>query len=218
MITLLVLLLTVVVIILVVVMMGRNAAYKQKGDKKEGDNLYYNNTVVVKQEVEMTEKGLGADYDYADNEKCEEKGSIVDGFDPYEDPDRKAQNKTAMKQDSQESATLQWETDAGDVYTVVDKTKKKGAKKKETEDERAVTNKDDLYAMPMKKKGKMMNNGIGVVESGDVEQGDENDNKADLQYEPMADSESGQQNEGEGNAPNVDALYAVVNKSRKKKK
>ena len=209
--------LTVVVVILVVVMRKRKAVYKQEGDKKTGSNPYYNSTVVVKQEVEMPEKGQGADYDYVDNANCEEKGSTVDGFDPYEDPDKKAQTKTDVKPASKESATPHWETNAGDVYAVVDKTKKK-AVKKETKDEPAVTNKDDLYAMPMKKKGKMTNNGIGVVESDDVEEREENDNKVGLQYEPMADSESGQQNEGEGKVPNVDVLYAVVDKSRTKKK
>ena len=53
------------------------------------------------------------------------------------------------------------------VYAVVDKSKKKGAKKK-TEDEPTVVNKDDLYAMPMTKSVKMTDEGGGVVVSGGV--------------------------------------------------
>ena len=211
-------LLTVVVIILVAVMMRRKAVHKQKREKKTRDKLYYNNAEVEKQEVDMKEKDLEADYDYVDNDQGEEKGSIADGFDPYEDPDRKAQIKTAMKPDSKESSTLHWESEVGDVYAVVNKTKKKGVKKKETEDEPAVTNKDDLYAMPMKKKAKMTDTGKGVVECGDVEEGEESNNKVGLQYEPMADSEPRQKNEEEGKAPDVNMLYAVVDKSCKEKK
>ena len=47
----------------------------------------------------------------------------------------------------------------------MDKSQKNGAEKeKET-----VTNKDDLYAMPIKKKGKLTETGEGVEDSGGVE-------------------------------------------------
>ena len=49
------------------------------------------------------------------------------------------------------------------VYTVVDQSKTKGAKKK-TEDDPTVINKDDLYAMPMAKGVKMSDKKEGVVE------------------------------------------------------
>ena len=44
------------------------------------------------------------------------------------------------------------------VYAVVDKNKKKGAKKKR-EDKPTVINKNDLYAMPMTKEVKMTDKG-----------------------------------------------------------
>ena len=56
------------------------------------------------------------------------------------------------------------------VYAVVDKSKKKGAKK--TEDESTVVNKDILYAMPMTKEVKMTDEGEGIVMSGGVEEGE----------------------------------------------
>ena len=205
--------LTLVGIILVVVVVRRKVTYKQKGDSKMEHNPYYNNALVAKQGNEMEEKCLGAGHDYVYADMNEGKGSMVDGFDPYEDVDGKAQIKAAMKQAPKESSTLVSVTNIGDLYAVVDKSKKKGAEKeKET-----VTNKEDLYAMPMKKKGKLMETGEGVVESGGVKKGEENDNMVGVMYEPKADSESVQQIEGDSKASNVEMLYAVVDKSRKKK-
>ena len=65
------------------------------------------------------------------------------------------------------------------VYAVVDKSKKKGAKKK-TEDEPTVINRDDLYAMPMGKIVKMTDEGGGVVVSGGVEEGGHYDDVVQL--------------------------------------
>ena len=60
-----------------------------------------------------------------------------------------------MKQAPKESSTPVSVTNIGGLYAVVDKSKKKGAKKeKET-----VSNKEDLYAMPMKEKGKLTERG-----------------------------------------------------------
>ena len=53
------------------------------------------------------------------------------------------------------------------VYAVVDKSKKKGVKKK-TEDE--PTAKNDLYAMPMAKEVKITDEGGEVIVSGGVEE------------------------------------------------
>ena len=73
------------------------------------------------------------------------------------------------------------------VYAVVDKSKKKGAKKK-TENEPTVVNKDDLYAMPMAKEVKMTDKGGGVVVSGGVEEGEHYDDVVELTYKAKADS------------------------------
>ena len=205
--------LTLVAIILVVVVMRRKVTYKQKGESKMEDNPYYNNALVAKQGNEVEEKGpVSADYAYADMNEA--TGSIVDGFDPYNDVDGKAQIKTAMKQAPKESSTPVSVTNIGDLYAVVDKSQKKGAEKeKET-----VTNKEDLYAMPMKKKGKLTERGEGVVESGGVEMEEENDTLVRVKSKPKADSESAHQIEGDSKALNVEMLYAVVDKSHKKKK
>ena len=203
--------LTLVAIILVVVRVRSRELYKQKGQPKMEDNPYYNNALVAKQENEVEVKRLGADY--GDVEMNEATDSIVDGFDPYEDVDCKAQIKTTMKQAPKESSTPASVPNSGDLYAVVDKSQKKGAEKEET-----VANKEGLYAMPMKKKGKLTERGEGVVESGGVEREEENDNLVRVKNEPKADSEPTQQIEGDSKDLNVEMLYAVVDKSRKKKK
>ena len=207
--------LTLVGIILVEVVVRRNVTYKQKGDSKMEDNPYYNSVLVAKQGNEVEEKGLGAGHDYDHVDKNEGKVETVDGFDPYKDVDGKEQIKTAKKQAPKESSTPVSVTNIGDLYAVVDKSQKKGAEKeKET-----VINKEDLYAMPMKKKGKLTARGEGVVESEGVETREKNNDMARVMYETKADSESVQQIEGDSKASNVDVemLYAVVDKSRKKK-
>ena len=206
--------LTLVALILAVVVVKRRADYKQTGGTRMRGNAYYNNAAVVQQKVELEEKGLDADYDYVGEDK--EKVSIVDAFDPYEDIDSKAQIKRSQKPAPKESSTPASATNIGELYAVVDKSKKKAVKKKEGEVGCTVTNKDDLYAMPMKKKGKMTDKEEGKVVSGRAEKGYESDDAAGLKYEQKADSES--QSEGDSKAPNVDMLYAVVDKNRKKKK
>ena len=203
---LLVLLTVVVLFVVVLVVVRRRAACKQNTNVQMGDTLHYNNTVVEKEGIDMKEKGLGANYADVDNGKGEEKGLLVDGFDPYEDIDRQPQLKHAKRLAPKESAPTASTTSVPAVYAVVDKSKKKG------------TNKDDLYAMPMKKMGKMTDTEKGVVESGGVEEEEQYDDAVGLRYEPKADSESGQQSEGDNKAPNADMLYAVVDKSRKKRK
>ena len=204
--------LTLVAIILVVVVVRRKVTYKQKGDSKMEDNQYCNNALVAMQGNEREEKGIGADYAYVDMNEATD--SIVDGFDPYEDVDNKAQIKTAVKQAPKESSTPVSVSNIGDLYAVVDKNQKRGAEKeKET-----VTNKEDLYAMPMKKKGKLTERGEGVVESGGVEMGEENDNLVGVKNKTRADSESAHQIKEDSKDLNVEMLYAVVDKSHKKKK
>ena len=198
-------------VIVVVVAVRRKVTHKQKGDSKMKSNPYYNNELMAKQGNEMKKNGLaigaGHDYDYV------EKNILpVDSFHPYEGVDSKTQINSAMKLAPNVSSTPVSVT--RDLYAVVDKSQKKGAEKeKET-----VTNKEDLYTMSMKKKGKLTERGEGVVESGDVEKGEEFDDMAGVMYEPKADSESVQQTEENSKALNVDMLYAVVDKSHKKKK
>ena len=213
---LLLVLLTVVVLIIVVVVVRRKAAYKQKRDVTVRDNLHYNNTAVEKDGIEMKEKVQGAYYVGVDNDKDEEKGSLVDGFDPYENVDRQPQLKHAKRLAPKESAPPASTTSVPAVYAVVDKSKKKGAKK-EAKDGCTATN-NDQYAMPMEKMGKVTDKGEGVVESGGVEEGEQYNDTVGLRYEPKADKESGQQSEEDSKGSNADVLYAVVDKSRKKKK
>ena len=195
--------LTLVAIILVVVVVRRKVTYKQKERSKMEQRLspFFSNALVAKPDNEMEEKGLSAGHIYVN------EGIGVSEI------DSKVPNKIVMKQAPKESSTLVSVTNIGDLYAVVDKSQKKGAEKeKET-----VTNKEDLYAMPMKKKGKLSERGEGVVDSGGVENGGEYDDMAGVMYEPKADSESVQQIEGDSKAPNVVVLYAVVDKSHKKK-
>ena len=180
-----------VVIILVAVVVRRKTAYKQKRDAIMGDNPHYSNTVVAEQEMELKEKGVGADYEDADGyddvdeDNDEERGSIADGFDPYEVVDREVHIKKAKKPASVTSVPA--------VYTTVDNSKKKRTQK-ETEDGCIATN-NAQYAMPMRKMGKMTNIGEGVVRSGGVEEGEQYDDIVMPTYEPKTDSESGQRNE-----------------------
>ena len=197
-------------IVVVVVVLKRRAVNKETGSIKMRANPCYNNPVVV----ELEEKDVGAEYD--DTVINKENGSITDGFDPYEDVDSKPQSRNAKTPPPKTSFTPASATDVGELYAVVDKSKKKGVKKKEEENGSTVSNKDDLYTMPVKKKDKMSDKDIGV--SGGPEKSEDNDEVAELKYEPKADSEPRQQSEGDEKSLNADMLYAVVDKSRKKKK
>ena len=195
---LLVMLITVVIILLVVAV-WKKAAYKQRNDMTMGDNLHCSTTVVAEQEMELKEKGVGAEYKDADGyedineEKGEEEGPISDGFDPYEDVDRKVHKKNTKKPAPKESAPPASTTTApavyAAVYAVVDKSTKKWAMN-ETEDGSTGAN-NNQYAMPMRKMGEMTDKGEGVVASGGVEE-EQCDDTAGLTYEPEADSKSGQ--------------------------
>ena len=191
--------------VVVVVVVKRRAANKQTGSINMGANPCYNNPVVV----ELEEKDVAAEYD-----DTVINGSINDGFDPYEDVDSKAQSRNAKTPTLKASSTPASATNVGELYAVVDMSKK-GAKKKGEENGSTVTNKDDLYTVPVKK-DKMSYNGLGVTSS--AEKSEDNDDVAELKYEPKADSEPGQQSEGNEKSSNADMLYAVVDKSRKKKK
>ena len=203
---LLIVVLALVGVIVVVVMVKRRAANEQMESVKMEKNPSFHNPVVVELEV----NGLG--YDYEDADKDKSNALVVDDFNPYEDVDSKAQMKNTKKLASKESSTPASDTNVGELYAVVDKSKKKGAKQTQEEDGCTVTNKDDLYTVPMKK-DKMSDEGKFRVEKGE-----EYDDVAGLKYEPEVDSEPQQSSEGDNKAPNVEMLYAVVDKSHKKKK
>ena len=202
-------LLALVGIIVAVVMVKRRAANKQMETVKMKKNPSYYNPVAV----EMAVKSLG--YDYEDTDKDKSNGSVVDGFDPYEDVDSKAQMKKTKTSTPKESFAPASATNVGELYAVVDKSKK-GAKQKQEEDGCTVTNKDDLYTVPMKKKSNMT--AKERIASGVEEKSEEYDDVAGLKYEPKLDTEPQQSSEGATKAPNVGMLYAVVDKSHKKKK
>ena len=196
--------------ITLVVVVKRRAANKSTGSIKMRANPCYNNPVVV----ELEEKDEGAKYD--DTVINKENDLVADGFDPYEDVDSEAQNRNAKASPPKVSSTPASATNVEELYTVVDKSKKKGTKKKGKENWCIETNKDDLYTVPVKK-DKMTDGGMGA--SGGAEKSEDKDEVAELKYEPKADSEPGQQqSEGEEKSSNADMLYAVVDKSRKKKK
>ncbi len=172
---------------MVVVVVNRKAACKQKRDVIVNDNPYYNNTVVVLQELEVVEKGVGADNN--DAHSCQGVGNNqgegedllnfdVD-YNPYEVVDREVLGKNTMTPTPKVSSTAASATKVDAVYAVVDKSKKKSAKK-ETKVEPTVVNKDDLYAMPMTKAVKMTDEGGGVVVSGGVEEWGHYDNVVEL--------------------------------------
>ena len=189
----LLLVLSILVVIILVVVLVRKTAYKQKRDATIGENLHYSNTVVVNEEMEMKEKGVNADYkdvdgyQDVDKDSGEDDGPFDDGFDPYEVVDRKVHTKNVKKSAPKESSPPASANNVPPIYAVVDKSKKKGATK-ETEDGCNIA-KNDLYAMPMKKMGKMTDKGEGVVESGGVEEGEQYDDTVGFKYDPKADSE-----------------------------
>ena len=174
-----------VVIILVVVVVRRKVTYKQKRGTTMGDSLHHSNPVVLNQETELKESGVGADYKDAagyqdvDEDMGEEEGLFSDGLDPYEVFDRKAHTKNAKTPAPQESTPT---TNLPAMNAIVDKTKNNGAKK-ETEDGCTATN-NDLYAMPMRKMGKMTGKGEVVVKSGGVEE-EQYDDTVSSHYEPF---------------------------------
>ena len=179
-----------VVLILVAVVVRKKTAYKNR-DATMGDNQHYSNTVVANQG--MKEKGAPADYKDVVEDNGEEEGPIADSFDPYEVVDRKVHTKNTKKPAPKESALTAIATNVPAMYATVDKSKKKGAKKKRKDGCNVAKN--DLYAMPMKKMGKMAEKGERVVESGGVEE-EQYDDTVGFKYEPKADSEHWQPSEG----------------------
>ena len=190
-------------LIVLAVLLKRRAAYTETTSIKMRDNPSYNNPVVV----ELEKRDVGADYEDVDKDK-EQVSSMADGFDLYEDVDRKAYIKNAKKPALKASCTPASATDVVELYAIVDMSKKKGAKKKE-EDESTVTNKDDLYTVPVKK-DKITYGGMGL--SGSAEKSEDYDEVVELKYEPKTKCEPGQQSEDKEKSSNADMHYAIVEK------
>ena len=128
---------SVVAIIVVVVVVRRKAAHKQKRDVTVGGNPFYQNTAAVTQEAEMQEQGIDAhcrDAQHlqgADNDLGEEEDPFDVGYNHHEVADRTVVcSKDTKTQTPKESSTPARATKVDVVYAVVDKSKKKGAKKK----------------------------------------------------------------------------------------
>ena len=176
---LLVLLISVVLLVLVVILRRRKGANEQKRKMKMGDNLYYNNIEVVEQEIAMQENNLCADcdntgvYHYVDIDKGHDNDSGEDGFNQYEVVDRKEQIVKMKTPAAKESSTPASATNGLAVYANVDNSKKK--RPKETGDVFTITHKEDKYAMPIKKEGKLTDKGEAVVRSGGVEEEEQYD-------------------------------------------
>ena len=168
---LLVLLALVASIAIAVVVVKRRAAIKQTRSIKMRANPCYNNPVVV----ELEEKDVAAEYD--DTVINKENGSITDGFDPYEDVDSKAQSRNAKAPPPKTFFTPASATNVGELYAVVDMSKNNGAKTNVEEN----GCKDDLYTMPGKK-DKISYKGV----SGGAEKSEDNDEVAELKYEPKS--------------------------------
>ena len=127
----------VVAIIVVVVVVRRKVARKQKRDVTVGDNSFYQNTAAVMQEAEMQEQGISADFrdaqhlQGADNDLGDEEDPFDVGYNHYEVADRMVVcSKNTMTPTLKESSTPASATKVDVVYAVVDKSKKKRAKKK----------------------------------------------------------------------------------------
>ena len=206
---LLIVVLALVGAIVVVVMVKRRAANEQMGSIKMKKNPSYYNPAVVEMEVK------GGDYEDVDKDRA--NGSVVDGYNPYEDVESKTQMKNRKKPVPKESSTPASATNVGELYAVVDKSKKKGVKQKQDKNGCSDTNKGDLYTVPMKK-SKMKNGDEGIVATDSAAKSEDYDDVADLNYESKVDSEPGQQCKGDSKFANTDMLYAAVDKSHKKKK
>ena len=182
---LLVLLTSVVVLILAVVVERRKGAHKQKRSTPLRDNLWCDNSVVVTQEMEMTKEGVTADnahsYEDVDYDEGEDDDSVEDH---YEFADSMKHIKNIKTPAPKEFATSASATNGPAMYTVVDKSKKKGRKPMAEIGSSFATN-NVQYAMPKKKCGKMTGTGKGVGAFSAVEEEQYDDTVA---YKSNADS------------------------------
>ena len=129
----------VVAVIVVVVVVRRKAARKQKRDVTVGDNPFYQNTAAVMREAKMQEQAIDANFrdaqrlQGADNDLGDEEDPFDAGYNHYEVADRTVVcSKITIAPTPKESSTpaSASATKVDVVYAVVDKSKKKRAKKK----------------------------------------------------------------------------------------
>ena len=198
-----------VVLILAVVVGKRKAAHKAKRKTKVEESAYYNHTVVVEQEREIQEKGVSTDYkdvhvyddadeyEEVDTDTSEEDGKITDGFNPYEVVDakiadgfgpyevvdRKEDIKNTKMPAPNDFPTPASVTKVPAAHAVVNKSKKRGAKKKK-EDGSTDTN-NYLNTTAMEKMSKMKGRGEGVVVSAGAEEGQQCDDTPELTFKPQ---------------------------------
>ena len=161
---------TVVVVILVVVIVKRKAARKQKVYNITRASLWYQNSVLVEHEEEKKETVVvSADYNEGDGyqdvdiDKVEDNNPL-DGFITYEVIDRRQNIKNTKTPAPKDSPTPASAPDMPAVYAVVNKSKKRGAKK--TTNGSTVANKDPWDVMPMKKMATMTVKEEGVMSGG----------------------------------------------------
>ena len=132
---LLLMLSTVVVFMLLVVIVKRKAARKQKTYYIARASLWYHNSVVVEHEEEKKEAVVvsadndeGDGYQDVDTDKGEDDNPL-DGFITYEVFDRRQNIKNTRTPAPKDSPTPTSAPNVPAVYGVVNKTKKRGAKK-----------------------------------------------------------------------------------------
>ena len=146
---------TVVVVIWVVVIVKRKAARKLKRYQIARASLWYHNSVLVEHEEEKKETVVvSADYNEGDGyqdvdiDKGEDDNPL-DGFITYEVINRRQNIKNTKTRAPKDSPTPASAPNAPAVYAVVNKSKKRVAKK--TENGFTVANNDSRDVMAMKK-------------------------------------------------------------------
>ena len=197
-----------VVLILAGVVGKRKAGHKKRKTQVE-ESAYYSHTVVVEQEREIQEKGASTDYkdihvyddadeyEEVDTDTSEEDGKITDGFNPYEVVDgkiadgfglyevvdRKEDIKNTKMPAPNDFPTPASVTKVPAAHAVVNKSKKRGAKKKK-EDGSTDTN-NYLNTTAMEKMSKMTGRGEGVVVSAGAEEGQQCDDTPEFTFKPQ---------------------------------
>ena len=146
---------TVVVVSLVVVVVKRKAARKQKMYNITRASLWYHNSVVEEKEekvVVSADHNEGDGYQDVDIDKGEDDNPL-DGFITYEVIDRRQYVKNTKTPAPKDSPIPASAPNVPAVYAVMNKTKKRGAKK--TENGFTVANNDPRDVMPMKRMAMM---------------------------------------------------------------
>ena len=182
--------LVVTILVIVAATVKRKATCKQTRDLAMIDNPCYN-TVVRQLVMEMKEKEADNDDECADDDesiakvKGEEDATIpvTDDVYQYEVADRELHSKSTKPLAAKESPTPASATNGPAIYAVVDKSKKRI---KQTSDGSMTINKEELYAMPIEKKGKITDKCEDMIGCGGAEEGEQYDDT--VEYKPKVDS------------------------------